>query len=183
MYDAPEELNVLEAKYKDDPYLSQTEIDLLSAMDEYKDLDEDWSRPWGGYKVLSISFNKKAGWEVCEKEILVNPGFALSLQQHRGRRERWRVLEGELTVIVNGDIKTYKEGEEAFIPFRAVHCMANMSDKPVRVHEVQEGPFCREEDNKRILDQGNRPVDPAEDSVSMKSKEVYASRFMNRAPA
>ena len=107
-------------------------------------------RPWGSYIVTNVGVND-VGEDMCEKDITVSSGKILSLQSHDHRREFWQVKSGVLTVLVDGEIHSLCEGESVVIPVHSIHCMANASDNPVVVHEVQEG-ICREEDISRYMD-------------------------------
>ena len=120
-----------------------------AGMIPYKVGDGD-TRPWGRYTVTAVGHND-VGEEFCEKEIIVSPGQVLSLQSHDLRRERWRVTEGALTVIVDDTQTTLQAGETIDVPQGAVHCMANLSNAPCTVHELQQGQ-CREEDIIRYMD-------------------------------
>jgi mannose-6-phosphate isomerase-like protein (cupin superfamily) len=130
-----------------------------NVMAAYQVGDRD-SRPWGEYEVTAVGTNDNA--EFCEKCIIVQPNNILSLQSHDLRRETWGVLDGELTVILNDRLVTLRPGEEIFIPQSSIHAMANLSDRPCKVFERQEG-ICREEDIKRYLDAYGRDVAESED--------------------
>lgn len=118
-------------------------------------IGETDTRPWGLWEVLDTGIEN--GEEFCIKKITVNPGGILSLQSHKLRREVWTVLEGILEVTRNDDIITLGVGKTIDIPCGAVHRMANRSDKPVVVHEVQRG-ICREDDIIRLEDVYGRAV-------------------------
>lgn len=112
-------------------------------------IGETDTRPWGHYTVLDVGTEN--GEEYCTKTITVNPGGVLSLQSHKLRREEWTVLEGDLEVTRDKEILNLKAGESIDIPQGAIHRMANRSDKPVVVKEIQRG-ICREEDIERFED-------------------------------
>ncbi len=111
---------------------------------------DDGNRPWGHYTVIGVG-ELEDGEDYCEKWITVEPGKILSLQSHNFRAERWRVEEGTLTVILDGERFVLEEGETIDIPLRAIHCMANLTEKPCKVYEKQTGA-CREEDIIRYVD-------------------------------
>lgn len=119
-----------------------------SSLPAYNIGDTD-TRPWGHYKVMDLGTEN--GEEFCVKTITVNPGGILSLQSHKLRREEWTVVEGLLEVTRDKDIINLKAGESIDIPQGAVHRMANRSDKPVVVKEIQRG-ICREDDIERFED-------------------------------
>ncbi len=126
---------------------------------EYKVGDTD-ARPWGTYVVTGLS-KSDDGTETCEKEIVIYPSNIMSLQSHCFRAELWEVLEGTLTVIVDGSVKELGKGDTIDVPVGAVHCMANLqvrvtANSPVTVvKEVQTG-ICREEDIVRYIDMYGR---------------------------
>jgi mannose-6-phosphate isomerase-like protein (cupin superfamily) len=123
-------------------------------------------RPWGTYVVQAVGVNA-AGEESCEKEIHINAGQALSLQSHDHRRENWRVMGGELTVILDGKRVTLQAGQSIQIPKGSIHCMANLTERTCIVKELQHG-ICREEDIHRYFDRAGRPtVESGEEKVVM----------------
>lgn len=123
-----------------------------STLAAYQIGDKD-TRPWGHYEVLDLGTENGPNGleEFCVKTITVNPGGVLSLQSHKLRREEWTVLEGRLEVTRDHEILTLTAGETIHIPQGAIHRMANRSDKPVVVKEIQRG-ICREEDIERFED-------------------------------
>lgn len=127
--------------------------------------------PWGSNQVIEA--RREGGAEICIKEIVVNPGYMLSLQRHRARKELWEVVEGVLTVIVNGERRDIPAGQSITLPEGAVHCMINSSDAPVTVRETQSG-ICREKDNIRLVDFNNRPTYPLTSEVEFLSARLYA---------
>lgn len=128
--------------------------------------------PWGSNQVVEAS--RQNGEDVCVKDITVKPGFMLSLQRHRGRRELWAVTAGVLTVISNGERFEVPAGKSIELPEGSVHCMINASDAPVTVRETQRG-VCREKDNIRLVDFNNRPTYPLTSETEFKSAKLYAA--------
>jgi len=95
-------------------------------------------RNWGYYRVIH-----QIGKEVKVKELVIEPGQALSNQYHDKRNELWYVMKGE--VVMNGVVQ--KEHGPAFlIPKGYWHLAKNVSDKPCHVLECQYGEECIEED-------------------------------------
>ncbi|MEZ5814665.1 MAG: phosphomannose isomerase type II C-terminal cupin domain [Alphaproteobacteria bacterium] len=129
-------------------------------------------RPWGWYEVLGVGMEDQE--EFCEKKIGIRPHQSLSLQRHHGRREIWRVEEGELTVILDGNLHTLRRDETIMIPLKAPHCMMNLTDEPLIVYEKQIG-ICREEDNDRLYDMNGRETleIAADDHKALESVELY----------
>jgi mannose-6-phosphate isomerase-like protein (cupin superfamily) len=128
---------------------------------EYRVNDSD-TRPWG-YYIVTAAGRTPEGEEFCEKEIMVKPWNALSLQSHEKRRETWTVKKGTLTVLVDGCRIVAGPGEKIEVPRNSIHCMANLSNEECLVHELQAGE-CREDDIQRYADAYNRATavpDPA----------------------
>ena len=120
----------------------------LADMPGYR-IGETDTRPWGAWEVLDTGVENDE--EYCVKKITVNPGGVLSLQSHELRREVWTVLEGVIEVTRDKDIISLAAGKTIDIPCGTVHRMANRSDKPAVIKEIQRG-ICREDDIKRIED-------------------------------
>ena len=115
---------------------------------------QEWKEPkterqWGYYRVLH-----EYGPHVKVKELTVDPGKKLSMQRHEQRAEHWFVSEGEASVYgldVSTDITltTYEKHKSLHIPRRQWHMLANETDKPLKVVEIQYGENCVEEDIER----------------------------------
>jgi mannose-6-phosphate isomerase-like protein (cupin superfamily) len=106
-------------------------------------------RPWGSYRVLDVGKN------YCKKEIIVQPGKILSLQSHQYRKEHWEVITGSLVVMLNTQKILLETGNTIDIPVGALHCMANLSNDPCIVEELQTG-ICKEDDIIRYADNYGR---------------------------
>ncbi len=112
-------------------------------------------RPWGKYYVLIDEENYKV------KKLVVKPNQRLSLQSHNHRMEHWVVVSGEgLLEIHNPNylekIKTYKAGEYAFVPLKAIHRITNQTDQELVLIEVQYGTYTGEDDIIRYEDDYGR---------------------------
>lgn len=107
-------------------------------------------RPWGWYDSIDEGKLFKV------KRIMVKPGASLSLQKHAYRAEHWIVVKGEAEVT-NGDsvIKLY-ENESTYIPIGVVHRLANSTDNPLEIIEIQTGIVLSEEDIVRYEDNYGR---------------------------
>lgn len=104
-------------------------------------------RPWGYYRVLYETPNTKV------KELTVNPGQSLSMQKHEHRNEYWHVVEGQGVVYEERPNSAarrdlYKHSH-VNIPSTVWHRLANESDQPLQIVEVQWGEKCIEEDIER----------------------------------
>ena len=68
----------------------------------------------------------------------------------------WTIVAGVGTVILDGDIKNYKEGEVVIIPKGTKHRIENNTKDQVVFIEVQTGSYFGEDDIVRIQDDFNR---------------------------
>lgn len=103
-------------------------------------------RPWGSYDSIDSGPNYQV------KRITVNPGGRLSLQRHKFRAEHWVVVEGAAKVHVNGVDHLLHTNDSIYIPLGAVHCLANETDAPLHLVEVQSGSYLGEDDIERLED-------------------------------
>ena len=107
-------------------------------------------RPWGQYEVLLDTASTKV------KLITVEARQRLSYQYHYKRREQWTVVEGSLTVVLDGIEHTVNVGESIHIPLRARHRAWNKTTTPVKFVEVQTGTYFGEDDIIRLEDDYER---------------------------
>jgi len=103
-------------------------------------------RPWGSYD----SVDSGANYQV--KRITVNPGARLSLQRHQHRAEHWVVVSGLATVHLDGNEHSLKTNESIYIQVGAVHSLANNTNAPLHLIEVQSGSYLGEDDIERLED-------------------------------
>jgi len=107
-------------------------------------------RPWGSYQVLlDLPYCKV-------KHITVKPGQRLSYQKHQFRYERWTVIKGQATVVLNGSNKYLEKGQSIEIPLGAAHRLANITSDILEIVEVQMGSYFGEEDIIRLQDDYGR---------------------------
>jgi cytidyltransferase-like protein len=116
---------------------------------------DEWKAPkterqWGYYRVLHEN-----GKEVKLKELVVEPGKQLSMQRHNSRLELWFVAEGTATVYTINS-SSDEELDGVYNKFRSInittnqwHRLANETDKPLKIIEIQYGNECIEEDIER----------------------------------
>jgi len=116
---------------------------------------QEWKAPkteraWGYYRVLHEPTKR-----VKLKELTVDPGKSLSMQRHQQRSEFWFVSEGTAslyTVNSSTDVESvgmFKEHQHIWIPANSWHQLANETDKPLKIIEIQYGDSCVEEDIER----------------------------------
>lgn len=103
-------------------------------------------RPWGSYDSVDAGANYQV------KRISVNPGARLSLQRHKYRAEHWVVVEGTAKVHVAGIDHLLHTNDSIYIPLGAVHCLANETNVPLHLVEVQSGSYLGEDDIERLDD-------------------------------
>ena len=108
-------------------------------------------RPWGYYRVLHNELGV-----VKVKELVVMPGKSLSMQRHENRAEHWFITKGVATVYTI-DSKTtdqellgeYKMFDTLHIKRNEWHQLANQTESPLRIVEIQYGDSCSEDDIER----------------------------------
>jgi len=116
---------------------------------------KEWKAPktervWGYYRVLH-----EDGKEVKVKELTVDPGKILSMQRHQSRSEFWFVSSGVATVYtINRStdyelLGTFKTHQGLHIGKKEWHMLANESDTPLKIIEIQYGEDCIEDDIER----------------------------------
>lgn len=131
------------------------------------------TRIWGSWEVIQEP-NRHEGHVIkCDKEIIVLPYNALSLQKHDKRGEIWTVVEGTLTAVIDDKKHILNKGDSIVIPLGAIHCMANMTKGKVVVHETQTG-ICEEADNIRIMDANGRATVDIDHPHIDAAKKLYA---------
>ena len=107
-------------------------------------------RPWGWFESLATM----PGYQV--KRLHVYPGATLSLQSHELRSEHWVVVDGTATIQIEDDIKSVTTNESVYIHVGQKHRLANDTDAPLTVIEVQTGSYLGEDDIIRYEDVYNR---------------------------
>ena len=108
------------------------------------------TRPWGWYEVITEGTRYKV------KCIEVAAGSSLSLQRHTHRAEHWVVVEGTALVHVNGETSLVIENQSTYIPVGVKHRLSNPGKIPLKIIEVQSGPYLEEDDIERFDDEYGR---------------------------
>lgn len=111
---------------------------------------ERTNRPWGWYESISEVPGNKI------KRIGVNPGQQLSLQRHRQRAEHWVVTQGTATITLDDKVFVLNQGQHCDIAIGQVHRLANLTQEPVEIVEVQFGSYLGEDDIERLQDDYGR---------------------------
>ncbi|EKV27396.1 Mannose-1-phosphate guanylyltransferase (GDP) [Caenispirillum salinarum AK4] len=103
-------------------------------------------RPWGTFQTID------EGPRFHVKHIMVKQGESLSLQMHHHRSEHWIVVEGTAEVTRDDETFLLFENESVFIRTGQTHRLCNPGKLPLRLIEVQSGPYCGEDDIVRFTD-------------------------------
>ena len=108
------------------------------------------ARPWGSYTVLQEGPCFKI------KRIEVKPGHTLSLQLHHHRSEHWVVVSGAAEVTCDERVYPLAVNESTYIPVETRHRLANRTQSPLVMIEVQCGDYLGEDDIVRFDDRYGR---------------------------
>ena len=112
---------------------------------------ERTERPWGWFETVSEVPGNKI------KRILVLPGQQISLQKHHQRSEHWVVVQGTARVTLGDMVFDLATAEHCDIAVGQVHRIANVTEWPVEIVEVQFGSYLGEDDIVRLQDDYGRP--------------------------
>ncbi len=107
-------------------------------------------RPWGSYTVLQIA----EGFKI--KLIEIDPKKRLSLQAHHRRAEHWVVVSGCAKVSRGRDVIYVQSNQSVYIPKGVKHRLENPNNSPLKIVEVQTGPYLEEDDIERFDDDYKR---------------------------
>ncbi len=111
---------------------------------------ERTQRPWGWYETVSQAPGHKV------KRIGVLPGQQISLQKHHQRAEHWVVVQGTAHITLDAQVLDLGPGEHCDIAMGQVHRLANQTDAPLEIVEVQFGHYLGEDDIVRLQDDYGR---------------------------
>jgi mannose-6-phosphate isomerase len=116
-------------------------------------------RPWGWYETVSDAAFGGTGMKI--KRIGVHPAKQISLQKHAQRAEHWVVVRGTAVVTLgqlDGSLKeiTLQIGQHCDIAIGQIHRLANRTNEPVEIVEVQMGSYLGEDDITRLADDFGR---------------------------
>ena len=106
--------------------------------------------PWGSWEVLLEETYCKV------KRLIVNPRQRLSYQKHAHREEVWTVVQGTATVTLQDQVQELATSQTLFVPCGQLHRIANKTDFPVVLIEVQTGTYFGEDDIERFEDDYGR---------------------------
>lgn len=107
-------------------------------------------RPWGSYEVVD------AGERFQVKRIVVKPDCQLSLQYHNQRSEHWIVVKGTAQVTRGEETFALQENQSTWVPQGMPHRLANRTEHPLEIIEIQSGAYLGEDDIVRLEDDFGR---------------------------
>ncbi len=120
-------------------------VDKLKAADRAEPMEHTVAfRPWGSYEVVD------RGENFLVNHIMIKPGGRMSLHMHHHRAEHWVVVQGTARVPCGEKVGVLHENESTFIPLGEKHRLENPGRVPLRLIEVQSGPYLGADDITRF---------------------------------
>ena len=120
-------------------------VDKLKAADRTEPMQHTVVfRPWGNYEVLD------RGPNFLVTEILINPGERIGQHMHHHRAEHWIVVEGTARVTCGEKVTILHENQSTFIGLGEKHRIENPGKTPLKIIEVQSGPYLGADDIARF---------------------------------
>ena len=122
-------------------------VDRLKADDRNEPTEHTVAfRPWGSYEVVD------RGPNFLVNHIMIKPGGRISLHMHHHRAEHWIVVQGTARVLCNERESILHENQSTYIPLGEKHSLENPGRVPLRLIEVQSGPYLGADDINRFED-------------------------------
>jgi len=104
-------------------------------------------RRWGEYRVLDYSqYEDKS--KSLTKHLMIEKGKCISYQCHLHRDEIWTIVDGEGKLLIDGQVKTVKRGDVAYIVAGQKHAL--FATRDLHFIEVQIGKELIEDDIERF---------------------------------
>ena len=97
-------------------------------------------RPWGSYEVVD------RGENFLVTHIMIKPGGRIGLHIHHHRAEHWIVVQGTARVTCGERSIILHENQSTFIGLGEKHRLENPGKEPLRLIEVQSGPYLGADD-------------------------------------
>lgn len=104
-------------------------------------------RVWGEYQVLDYRIQAD-GKNSLTKHLIINQNQHISYQRHSHRTEIWTFIDGDGTLILEGEIKKVSRGDLAYIKPGMKHAIK--ANNELHIIEVQVGDILTEEDIERL---------------------------------
>ncbi len=102
---------------------------------------------WGEYQVLDYRIQAD-GQNFLTKHLIITPGQHISYQRHQHRSEIWTFVDGTGELILDGEVKSVRRGEMAYIQPGNKHAIK--ANTELHIIEVQVGDELTEEDVERF---------------------------------
>jgi mannose-1-phosphate guanylyltransferase / mannose-6-phosphate isomerase len=120
-------------------------VDKLKAAERTEPMEHTVAfRPWGSYEVVD------RGENFLVTHIMIKPGGCISLHMHHHRAEHWIVVQGTARVSCGEKSIILHENQSTFIPLGEKHRLENPGKVPLRLIEVQSGPYLGADDIARF---------------------------------
>ena len=108
-------------------------------------------RPWGWFQ--EPNFGARV---LRSRGCLWRQKLDSSLQSHKHRSEHWVVVAGTATVVINESKFKLNVNESVYINIGDKHRLANDTETPLTIIEVQTGSYLGEDDIVRYQDDFSR---------------------------
>lgn len=120
-------------------------VDQLKAADRVERMEHSVIfRPWGSYEVVD------RGENFLVNHIMIKPGGRMSLHVHHHRAEHWIVVQGTACITCGKNQAILHENQSTYIPLGERHRLENPGTVPLRLIEVQSGPYLGADDIARF---------------------------------
>jgi len=97
-------------------------------------------RPWGSYEVI----DRGEGYLV--NHVMIKPGCSISCHKHDHRAEHWIVVDGTAMAVCGENKVVLHKNQSTFIRPGERHRLENPGRQPLRLVEVQSGPYLGADD-------------------------------------
>lgn len=104
-------------------------------------------REWGEYRVMDYQ-SYEDGTKSLTKELVILPDRNISYQKHFHRNEIWTFVKGSGLLLINGEVKKVKSGDNVYIKVGDLHAIKAIEE--LHIIEVQIGDDLVEEDIERF---------------------------------
>lgn len=104
-------------------------------------------REWGEYRVFDYQ-TYDDGSKSLTKELVILPNKNISYQKHFHRNEIWTFIKGSGLLLINGEIKKVKSGDNVYVKVGDLHAIKAMDE--LHIIEVQIGDELIEDDIERF---------------------------------
>jgi len=85
---------------------------------------------WDGGKIRFLASSEETGGRWAVLEVTERPGYKTPVHRHNLTEEEFYVMEGVLTIMVNGKTSKYPAGSYVLIPRGTPHAHGNLGKTP-----------------------------------------------------